>query len=63
MQNENSFTDKLFHLTAKRNPLTIKGLHLWASVTSFFVAFENRSIINLLIFDAFNHQRVISHPF
>ena len=28
MQNENSFSDKLFHLTLKRNPLTIKGLNL-----------------------------------
>ena len=29
MQNENSVTDKQFVLTLKRNPLTIKGLHLW----------------------------------
>ena len=28
MQYENSFTDKRFHLTLKRNSLTIKGLHL-----------------------------------
>ena len=28
MQNENSFTNKRFLLTLKRNHLTIKGLHL-----------------------------------
>ena len=38
----------------------------WVTVqclTSFFIASDNRSIMNLLIFDAFNHQRVISRPF
>ena len=28
MQNKNSFADKLFILTPKRTPLTIKGLNL-----------------------------------
>ena len=31
MRNENSFTDKRSILTLKRNPLSIKGLHLYAS--------------------------------
>ena len=31
MQNENSFTDKQFLLTLKRNPSTTKGLNLLAS--------------------------------
>ena len=31
MQSENSFTNKRFHLTLKRNPLAIKGLHLYVS--------------------------------
>ena len=34
MQNENSFTYKRFSLTMKRNPLSIKGLHLQASSQS-----------------------------
>ena len=60
LQNENNFTDKRFLLTLKRNPSTIKGLHLEDSVTSFFIASDNRSIINLFIFYAYNPRRVIS---
>ena len=31
MQNKNIFGDKRFRLTLRRNPLTIKGLHLLAN--------------------------------
>ena len=32
-------------------------------ITSFSIVSDNRSIINLLIFNAFNHRRGISRPF
>ena len=49
MQNENSFTDKRFLLTWKRNPLTIKGLDLQASRRSVPAGSVHHLVLNSAI--------------